>query len=162
MAGAPTTPGVYLFRDASGQVLYVGRARDLRARLRSYFAGGRQRPPVEAALAALTTVEWIETGSELEAALEELRLLRELRPPANARGNATRPSRLPPRSRRQLEGDAGPTPLGPLTGRRLAERAARALDGFDGEDPAQALPGLRAADAPALRRASLRGRRAVA
>ena len=43
-------PGVYLFRDRNEQVLYVGRARDLRARLRSYFRSERQRPAVEAAL----------------------------------------------------------------------------------------------------------------
>src|SRR5215207_1626190 len=47
---APTRPGVYLFRDRHDQVLYVGRARDLRARLRSYFRSERQRPSVEAAL----------------------------------------------------------------------------------------------------------------
>ena len=47
--GAPTRPGVYLFRDRNDQVLYVGRARDLRARLRSYFRSERQRPAVEAA-----------------------------------------------------------------------------------------------------------------
>ncbi|HLG08099.1 MAG TPA: exonuclease domain-containing protein, partial [Gaiellaceae bacterium] len=58
VAGAPTTPGVYLFRDRSGAVLYVGKARDLRARLRSYFSGDRQRPAVEAALGALEQVEW--------------------------------------------------------------------------------------------------------
>ncbi|HXG75697.1 MAG TPA: exonuclease domain-containing protein, partial [Gaiellaceae bacterium] len=91
VAGAPSTPGVYLFRDRNGVVLYVGRARDLRARLRSYFSGSRQRPAVEAALGALEEVEWRPLGSELEAALEELRLLRELRPPANAR--AVRPDR---------------------------------------------------------------------
>ena len=51
--GAPQRPGVYLFRDAHDQVLYVGRARDLRARLRSYFRSERQRPAVEAALGAL-------------------------------------------------------------------------------------------------------------
>src|SRR5580765_7981548 len=87
--GAPTLPGVYLFLDAHGQVLYVGRARDLRARLRSYFRSERQRPALEAALSAVASIEWRVLGSELEAALEELRLLRELRPPANAR--STRP-----------------------------------------------------------------------
>ena len=83
--------------------LYVGRARELRARLRSYFAGGRQRPAVEAALGALERVEWRETGSELEAALEELRLLRELRPPGQRARHAARPARLPPASRQPLE-----------------------------------------------------------
>src|SRR5207249_10515355 len=83
--GAPSSPGVYLFRDRHDQVLYVGRARDLRARLRSYFRSERQRPAVEAALSALDRIEWRVMGSELEASLEELRLLRELRPPANAR-----------------------------------------------------------------------------
>ena len=83
--GAPTRPGVYLFRDCHGQVLYVGRARDLRTRLRSYFGSDRQRPSVEAALLALERIEWRVLGSELEAALEELRLIRELQPPANSR-----------------------------------------------------------------------------
>src|ERR1051325_949676 len=82
--GAPPRPGVYLFRDRNDEVLYVGRARNLRARLRSYFRSDRQRPAVEAALAALERIEWRVTGSELEAALEELRLIRELRPPGNA------------------------------------------------------------------------------
>src|SRR5438270_7119408 len=89
--GAPSSPGVYLFRDRHGQVLYVGRARDLRARLRSYFRSDRQRPAVEGALSALERIEWRVTGSELEASLEELRLLRDLRPPANARNS--RPDR---------------------------------------------------------------------
>src|SRR5207248_10963651 len=90
-SGAPTAPGVYLFRDAHDNVLYVGRARDLRARLRSYFRTERQRPAVESALGALERIEWRVCGSELEAALEELRLIRELRPPANAR--VSRPER---------------------------------------------------------------------
>ena len=90
--GAPTRPGVYLFLGASDQVLYVGRARDLRSRLRSYFRSDRQRPAVEAAVAAAERIEWRVTGSELEAALEELRLIRELRPPGNAR--VSRPERL--------------------------------------------------------------------
>ena len=73
-AGAPQRPGVYLFRDAHDRVLYIGRARDLRARLRSYFRTERQRPALEAALGALERIEWRPLGSELEAALEELRL----------------------------------------------------------------------------------------
>jgi DNA polymerase-3 subunit epsilon len=144
LAGAPATPGVYLFHDRNGAVLYVGKARDLRARLRSYFAGDRQRPAVEAALGALEHVEWREFGSELEAALEELRLIRELRPPANAR--AGRPDRCVYLARRgdkwTVVREAGP--FGPITSKRRAQLAARALDGFEGESPASALPGLRA------------------
>ena len=50
-------------RDRNDQVLYVGRARDLRARLSSYFRSERQRPAVEAALHALERVEWNVLGS---------------------------------------------------------------------------------------------------
>jgi DNA polymerase III subunit epsilon len=143
--GAPQRPGVYLFRDGHGTVLYVGKARDLRARLRSYFGSGRQRPSVEAALAAVEEIEWRALGSELEAALEELRLIRELRPPANARGKRPQVylrrrgsgwvvTERPERARNTVL-------LGPLGSRALAGRAARALDGFD--RPEDALPVLR-------------------
>ena len=139
-AGAPTTPGVYLFRDRNDTVLYVGKARNLRARLRSYFASDRQRPAVEAALGALARVEWRELGSELEAALEELRLIRELRPPANARGG--RPQHYLRRGERWVV-VAEPTRFGPITSKRRAQLAARALDDYSGEDLAAALPPLR-------------------
>jgi DNA polymerase III epsilon subunit family exonuclease len=144
IAGAPTLPGIYRFRDRNETVLYIGKARDLRARLRSYFSGGRQRPAVEAALGALERVEWDVLGSELEAALEELRLIRRLRPPANAR--AGRPDRYVYLTRRK-KGWAvvtDPGPIGPVRSKRRAQLAARALDGFDGHDPAAALPALRA------------------
>src|SRR5690242_13307020 len=145
--GAPSSPGVYLFRDRHDQVLYVGRARDLRARLRSYFRTERQRPAVEAALGALERIEWRTCGSELEAALEELRLLRELRPPANARH--VRPNRGVYLRRRGagLVCSQTPTALGPIGSKTRARLACRALDG-SGEaelaDPALALPRLRA------------------
>ena len=142
-AGAPTSPGVYLFHDRNETVLYVGKARDLRARLRSYFAGSRQRPAVEAALGALERIEWRPLGSELEAALEELRLIRELRPPANARGKGDRSVYLG-RRRDRWAVVSEPGRLGPLTSKRRALLAARALDGFDGENLADALPALRA------------------
>jgi DNA polymerase III subunit epsilon len=142
--GAPQQPGVYLFRDRHDQVLYVGRARDLRARLRSYFRSDRQRPAVEAALAALERIEWRVVGSELEAALEELRLIRELRPPANAR--TVRPDRYLYLRRRgdTVVCSSQPTELGPLTSRRRAQLAARALQGVEWETLDDALPRLRA------------------
>jgi DNA polymerase III epsilon subunit family exonuclease len=142
IAGAPTTPGVYLFRDPNDTVLYVGKARDLRARLRSYFSGDRQRPAVEAALGALERVEWRELGSELEASLEELRLIRELRPPANAR--VGRALHYLERKRGRWAVVDAPGRFGPLSSKRRAQLAARALDDFDGDDLASALPPLRA------------------
>jgi DNA polymerase III subunit epsilon len=144
--GAPSSPGVYLFRDRHDLVLYVGRARDLRARLRSYFRTDRQRPAVEAALGALERIEWRVCGSELEAALEELRLISELRPPANARH--ARPNRGVYLRRRGagLVCSQTATPLGPIGSRTRARLACRALDGASEEelgDPALALPRLR-------------------
>ena len=147
-AGAPTSPGVYLFRDAHDRVLYVGRARDLRARLRTYFASERQRPAVEAALGALERIEWRVLGSELEAALEELRLIRELRPPANAQGKRSG-VHLARRGADWVVTESPESPrnslsLGPVRSRRRAALAARALRGFEGERPRDALPALRA------------------
>jgi DNA polymerase III epsilon subunit family exonuclease len=141
--GAPARPGVYLFHDRNGVLLYVGRARDLRARLRSYFRSERQRPAVEAALGAVERIEWRVLGSELEAALEELRLIRELRPPANAR--VARPDRYVWLKKRGegVVASASPTELGPIRSRRRAQLAARALAADDLERPAAALPRLR-------------------
>jgi DNA polymerase III epsilon subunit family exonuclease len=144
--GAPTRPGVYLFLDRNENVLYVGKARDLRSRLRSYFRSERQRPAVEAALGAVERIEWRVTGSELEAALEELRLIRELRPPANAR--VSRPERHVWLRRRGDTVVATTSPpsntlsQGPIGSRRTAQLAARALLPDELEDPATALPRL--------------------
>ena len=127
--GAPSRPGVYLFRDRFDAVLYVGKARDLRARLRSYFSSQRQRPSVEAALEAVERVEWRVLGSELAAELEEIRLIRALRPGANAR--RPRPERYVYLRRRADEVLVTPlvSAFGPIRKRADAERAARALSG---------------------------------
>jgi len=144
--GAPPNPGVYLFRGRGDEVLYVGRARDLRARLRSYFRSDRQRPAVEAALGAAERIEWRTTGSELEAALAELRLIRDLRPPGNAR--VARPDRyvwLRARGNTVVSSHVQPSNtllLGPLRSRRTAQLAARALSPADLSDPEAALPRL--------------------
>ena len=146
--GAPTRPGVYLFYDRHGQVLYVGRSRDLRARLRSYFRSERQRPSVEAALLALDRIEWRVLGSELEAALEELRLIRELEPPANSRSRRRERGVYLRRRGDDFVVSKQPGPLGPIGSRRRAALAARALAVGDGRG-ARRSARWRAAAAPA-------------
>ena len=151
--GAPARPGVYLFLGRNDRILYVGRARDLRARLRSYFRSDRQRPAVEAAVAAAERIEWRVLGSELEAALEELRLIRELRPPGNAR--VSRPERqvwlrargdsvvaTTSQAQARRVQASNRLLLGPLRSRRTAQLAARALTPEELARPETALPRL--------------------
>ena len=123
--GAPDRPGVYLFRDRSDQVLYVGRARDLRARLRSYFRSERQRPSVEAACWRRERIEWRVLGLELEAAIEELRLIRELQPPANSRSRRREHGVYLKRRGDDFVVTKKETELGPIPSRRRAALAAR-------------------------------------
>jgi DNA polymerase-3 subunit epsilon len=132
--GAPSRPGVYFFRDRHGQVLYVGRARDLRARLNSYFRSDRQRPSVEAALLALDQIGWRVLGSELEAALEELRLIRELQPPANSRGRRKEHGFYLGRRSDKVIVTKTVTQLGPIASRRQASLAASALASSTAEE----------------------------
>jgi hypothetical protein len=98
---------------------------------------------VEAALGAVARIEWRVLGSELEAALEELRLIRELRPPANAR--VARPDRYVWLRKRGdgVVASAQPTALGPIRSRRRAQLAARALHADELERPSLALPRIR-------------------
>ena len=165
--GAPARPGVYLFHDRHGQVLYVGRSRDLRARLRSYFRSERQRPSVEAALLALDRIEWRVLGSELEAALEELRLIRELEPPANSRSRRRERGVYLRRRGDDFVVSKQPGPLGPIGSRRRAALAARALASATDEELAGLLEGgplprLRVQARAPRRQPSLRGGGAAA
>ena len=82
----PTEPGVYIMRDADGQVIYVGKAVNLRNRVRSYFRSSGQRSPKVAQLAAkVHDIDYIVTGSELEALVFECNLIKEHRPRYNVR-----------------------------------------------------------------------------
>jgi predicted GIY-YIG superfamily endonuclease len=82
VATAPVTPGVYVLRDTDGQSLYVGKAVNLKRRLRAHFAPRRWRG-LKAPLARVAQAEWFEVGSELEALLREAALIRDLRPIVN-------------------------------------------------------------------------------
>jgi excinuclease ABC subunit C len=78
---APHTPGVYLMKDAAGLVVYVGKAKDLKKRLASYFVP-RQRltPKVAAMMDTVVDMEWHEVRSETEALLLEGKLIKRWRP----------------------------------------------------------------------------------
>ena len=81
-AEAPATPGVYVLKDDRDRVLYVGKAVNLRRRLRAHFSGRRWRT-TKADFTRASAAEWIEVGSDLEALLREAQLIAELRPTVN-------------------------------------------------------------------------------
>src|SRR5919107_6174581 len=82
----PARPGVYLFRDADGDVLYVGKAKSLRPRVRSYFQKTTDgRAQIRSLPARVADVEVIVTGSEVEALHLEQNLVKRHRPPFNVR-----------------------------------------------------------------------------
>src|ERR687891_1865488 len=86
LKGLPTKPGVYLFRDARGEVLYVGKAKSLRPRVRSYFQAGHDaRAAIRQLPERVEDVEVIVTGTEVEALHLEQNLIKRHRPPFNVR-----------------------------------------------------------------------------
>ena len=86
LRATPTKPGVYLMRDESGDVLYVGKALSLRHRLRSYFAGQAGLPPkIRNMVARVAEFEVILTESDQEAVILECNLIKRHKPAYNAR-----------------------------------------------------------------------------
>lgn len=81
----PRLPGVYLMRDAEGKVIYVGKAKDLRARVKSYFLGGDGRLQIGALLARIRSVENIVTENEEQAFVLERDLISKHKPRYNIR-----------------------------------------------------------------------------
>jgi DNA polymerase-3 subunit epsilon len=83
-ASLPRAPGVYLFRDGGGRVLYVGKAVNLRRRVRSYFSSDDRRK-VGALLREVATIDHVVCSGELEASVLEVRLIHQLAPRYNRR-----------------------------------------------------------------------------
>jgi len=85
LAALPRNPGVYLFRDESDDVLYVGKAKSLRSRVRSYFNRGDGRLGIARMVGRISRIEVIVTSSEAEALHLEQNLVKRHRPPFNVR-----------------------------------------------------------------------------
>jgi len=82
----PVKPGCYIMKNASGEVIYVGKAVNLRSRVRSYFQehADHERKVLKL-VAQITDLEWIVVGSELEALILEMNLIKKHRPRFNVR-----------------------------------------------------------------------------
>jgi excinuclease ABC subunit C len=82
----PTKPGCYLMKDQRGQVIYVGKAINLRNRVRSYFhASAQHNQKTRQLVRKIADIEWITVGSELEALILEMNLIKKHRPHYNIR-----------------------------------------------------------------------------
>ena len=86
LATLPSKPGVYLMKDKAGKVIYVGKAINLKNRVRSYFhATSQQHPRTTKLVQHIADIEWIIVGSELEALILEMNLIKKHRPHFNVR-----------------------------------------------------------------------------
>ncbi|MBU0511891.1 MAG: excinuclease ABC subunit UvrC [Chloroflexi bacterium] len=82
----PDRTGCYLMKDADGAVIYVGKAVNLRHRVRSYFhSGAQEHPRTRQLVCSIAHIEWIVVGSELEALILEMNLIKKHRPHYNVR-----------------------------------------------------------------------------
>jgi len=85
----PTEPGLYFMKDADEKVLYVGKAKNLRSRVSSYFQPGAKLgesrgPRIVEMIGKTATVEYLQTESEVDAILQEARLIKDIGPPYNS------------------------------------------------------------------------------
>ncbi|CAN5749052.1 DEDD exonuclease domain-containing protein [soil metagenome] len=134
--GLPRAPGVYLFRDGAGRVLYVGKATNLRTRVRSYFSGDERRK-IGSLLRETQTIDHRVCASPLEAAVAEVRLIHHHQPRYNRRSRTWRSyayvkltlgERFPRLSVVRQPKDDGGLYLGPLPSARSAKRVAEAIE----------------------------------
>ncbi|MDR2720425.1 MAG: excinuclease ABC subunit UvrC [Nitrososphaerota archaeon] len=79
----PTDPGVYLYRDEQGEILYVGKAKNLRSRVKSYFASVDQPPKTRKLVLRIRSIDWIIVNNEVEALLLENKLIKQHTPKYN-------------------------------------------------------------------------------
>jgi DNA polymerase-3 subunit epsilon len=86
----PQLPGVYVFKDAEGKPLYVGKSRNLKKRVLTYFAGTETREQMSRMLDYTAAIDSFTCHTDLEASVREARIIRDLKPSFNARGKFRR------------------------------------------------------------------------
>jgi DNA polymerase III subunit epsilon len=133
--GVPRGPGVYLFEDGRGRVLYVGKSKDLKTRVRSYFTASEMRTRMGEMVRLAERVRPVPCPTLLEAEVRELRLIAEHKPRYNRRSRF--PERVvwlkltvepyPRLSLVRALRDDGAAYLGPFGSRRAAEAASTAI-----------------------------------
>ncbi|MGI8649343.1 MAG: DEDD exonuclease domain-containing protein [Rubrobacter sp.] len=133
----PQTPGVYYFLGKNDTVLYVGKAKNLRSRVRTYFNGGDGRRKIGRLVEEVAKVEVKETSTELRALIFEAREIRRLLPRFNSAGrtdhpgwfmklDTTRKYAVPERSP-EGESEEGVVLLGPYRSARSIDTCTEAL-----------------------------------
>src|SRR6266404_9154596 len=81
----PSRPGVYLMRDKAGKVIYVGKAKDLRARVRAYFNSADERSQIQFLVRRVEDIETLVTATDKEALILENNLIKQYKPRYNIR-----------------------------------------------------------------------------
>ncbi len=151
----PRSPGVYLFRDAGGRTLYVGKASNLRSRVRSYFSSDDRRK-IGQLLRETERIDHVVCPSPLEAAVLEVRLIHRLEPRFNRQLTTWRryvylkltAERFPRLSIVKAIRDDGALYLGPLPSHQAAKRVAEAIETAIPLRRCTAVPGREARSGP--------------
>ncbi len=79
----PLAPGVYIWKDARGEVLYVGKAKELRKRMQQYVTGADEREKIPLMMERVVSFDYVVAASEVEALILELNLINQFSPPYN-------------------------------------------------------------------------------
>lgn len=83
LASVPDAPGVYLWKSAGDEVLYVGKAKSLRKRMRQYVSGHDEREQIPIMMERVASYDYVVTGNEVESLILEANLIKQFRPPYN-------------------------------------------------------------------------------
>ena len=158
-ASAPKRPGVYGMLDAQGRVIYIGKAKNLRSRLMSYFRVESRDPKAGKILKHTRTLMWEETADEFSALLRELELIRRFRPRFNVLGQPGQQRYVymclgrPPAPQVYLSARPATKDVaayGPLVGRGHLDDAVRCLNDWFGLRDCPSTTPMSFADQPGL------------